>query len=140
MRRVSVIAATVVWSLLAPSLRAAPKQTVVVIQRPTVVAFFPPVKQADLNDPDTNEALADFQLYAAKVRKPLHDAGIDFKEIYALSFRVQRGTRTTTFRSGKDSVGYYLVAPSKEPRIEYGVMTDTDLLQIAAEYFGLAAK
>jgi hypothetical protein len=135
-RLIHASAGTVVALLLVPSLVATPKNTIVVISRPTVVAFFPPVTSAELNaDPDTNEALADFQLYATKVRKPLSDAGIDFKEIYAKSFQVQRGTRITTFRPGKVDVGYYFVAPGKEPRIEYGVLTDANLLQIAKEYF-----
>lgn len=130
------IVLTVVALLLAPSLVATPKNTIVSIHRPTVVAFFAPVTSGVLNaDPDTNEALADFQLYATKVRKPLNDAGIDFKEIYAKSFQVQRGRRITIFRPGKVDVGYYFVAPGKEPRIEYGVLTDSDLLQIAREYF-----
>jgi hypothetical protein len=34
--------------------------------------------------------------------------------------------------------GYYLVAYGKKPQIEYGVMTDTDLLDLAKQYFGLA--
>jgi hypothetical protein len=32
------------------------------------------------------------------------------------------------------------VAPGKKPRVEYGVMADADLLQVANEYFGLAPK
>ena len=139
-RLISFIALTVVCVLLPPSLMTSAREPIVVIHIPTIVAFFP-VTQADLkNDPDTNEALADFQFYAANVRKPLHDAGIDFQEIYALSFRVQRGTRTAIFRPGKVKVGYYFVAPGKKPRIEYGVITDTDLLEIAKEYFDLAGK
>jgi hypothetical protein len=133
-RAIHAIASIVVALVLVPSLVATPKNTIVVINRPTVVAFFPPVTSAELNaDPGTNEALADFQLYATRVRKPLTDAGIDFKEIYAKSFQVQRGTRITTFRPGKVDVGYYFVAPGKEPRIEYGVLTDADLLQVAKD-------
>jgi hypothetical protein len=133
---VHAIASTVIALLFAPSLAAAPKNAVIIINRSTVVAFFPPVTSAELSaDPDTNEALSDFQFYVKEVRKPLGDAGIDFKEIYAKSFRVQLGTRITTFRPGKVEVGYYLVAPGKQPRIEYGVLTDADLLQIAKEYF-----
>jgi hypothetical protein len=49
-------------------------------------------------------------------------------------------TKLTTFRPGKVGVGYYLVAPGKDPRVEYGVMTDADLLQLAKEYFGISAK
>ena len=103
------------------------------------MAFFP-VTQGDLkNDPDTNEALADFQFYAGKVRRLLHDAGIDFHEIYAPSFRVQQGTKITTFHPGKVKVGYYFIAPRKKPRVDYGVMSDTDLLLVAKEYFALPA-
>ena len=139
-RLVHAIAPIIVALLLAPSLVATPKKTIVVINRSTVVAFFAPVTSAELNaDADTNEALADFQLYATKVRKPLNDAGIDFKEIYSKSFQVQRGTEITTFHPAKVDVGYYFVAPGKEPRIEYGVRTDADLLQIAKEYFNQAS-
>jgi hypothetical protein len=133
-----VTAWAVFGALLTSSPIIAAKQPVVTIRRPTIVAFFPPVTEADLaKDPDTNEALADFQLYASRVRKALHDQGIEFQEIYALSFRVRRGTRTATFRPGKVKVGYYFVAPGKEPHVEYGVMTDTDLLQVAKGYFAL---
>jgi hypothetical protein len=69
------------------------------------------------------------------VRKRLKDAGIDFEEVYAGSFSVQRGSRTTTFRSGKVKVGYYFAAPDKDPHVKYGVMTDTDLFQFAQNYF-----
>jgi hypothetical protein len=49
------------------------------------------------------------------------------------------GKRLITFRPAK-GVGYYLVEPGKKPRIEYGVMTDADLLRVANEYFGISAK
>ena len=127
-------------TVLFQSLLAFTKPTVVVVVRPTVVAFFVPETGAELNDPDTNEARADFQLYAGEVRKPLHDAGIDFREIYASSFRIRSGTKVTTFRPHKDKVGYYLIAPGRTPRIEYGVMTNSDLLQVSNEYFGITTK
>lgn len=105
---------------------------------PTVVAFFEPVTQAKLDkDPDTNEALADFQLYAANVRRPLMNSGIEFHELYAHSFRLRVGNQLITFRPAKMDVGYYLIAPGKKPRIEYGVITDADLLHLANEYFGI---
>jgi hypothetical protein len=127
--------------LLCRPLGAAPKEKLVVINRPTVVAFFQPVTDAELsNDPDTNESLSDFQFYAATVREKLHDKGIDFEVIYASSFAVKSGAKTTTFHPQKAAVGYYFVAPGKSPRVEYGVMTDADILQVAAEYFRLASK
>ena len=49
------------------------KAPTLIVNRPTVIAFFPPVTQKQLDaDPDTNETLADFQLYASSAAKPLH--------------------------------------------------------------------
>jgi hypothetical protein len=119
----------------------AEEQPLVVVRGPTVVAFFKPVTDAEMEkDADTNETLADFQLYASRVREPLGKAGIEFQELYARAFRVRDGGETTTFRPAKVYVGYYFVAPGRKPRIEYGVMTDDGLLQAAHEYFGSSAK
>lgn len=131
------------WSLLSTLAVAgeSAKQPVIDIRGPTVIAFFPPVTQAELEkDPDTNEALADFQVYARKVREPLRKAGIAFHELYAHSFRIRMGMKLTTFRPGKIEVGYYLVAPGKEARVEHGVLTDVDILEVANEYFGGTPK
>jgi len=120
---------------------AAESPSTIVAHGPTIVAFFPPVTKTELqNDPDTNEALADFKLYATRVREPLKKSGIEFHELYAYSFQVRRGNTVTTFRPSREQVGYYFVAPKKKPRIEYGVMTDVDLLEIAHEYFGTPAQ
>jgi hypothetical protein len=120
---------------------AAPKEKLVVVNGPTVVAFFPPVTGAELaKDPDTNESLVDFQLYATRVREKLNNAGIEFQVIYASSFAVRCGAKTTTFRPKKTTVGYYFIEPGKSPRVEYGVMTDVDILRVAAEHFQLASK
>ncbi len=111
------------------------------IRRPTIVAFFPPVTQSELaKDPDINESLSDFQFHASQVREPLKKSGVDFKEVYTLSFRIRLGKTVTTFRPAKTEAGYYFVTPGKEPRIEYGVMSDVGLLQIANEYFGVTQK
>jgi len=115
---------------------AADAQPTITLRGPTIIAFFEPVSPADLKaDPDLNESLSDFQFYASSVRNAFRNVGFDFHEIYVKSFRIRDGTRTTTFRPGKITVGYYFVAPSKKPRVEYGVMTETDLLAIAKQYF-----
>jgi hypothetical protein len=114
------------------------KEPVFIIRRPTIVAFFP-VTTKEI-DPDTNEALSDFQFYAGEVRGPLSKRGVDFREVYARSFRVVTGGRTIRFRAANGSVGYYFVAPAKTPRVEYGVEADVDLLQMAEKYFGRPAK
>jgi hypothetical protein len=135
----SAIACVALYSLTGPGVPgAAEKQPVIVVRGPTVVAFFEPVPQSKLDkDPDTNESLADFQLYAKSVREPLRKEGIEFHELYAHSFRLRVGNKLITFQPAKVTVGYYFIAPGKKPRIEYGVMTDSDLLQVANEYFGI---
>ncbi|HEY2912920.1 MAG TPA: hypothetical protein VGK21_06145 [Candidatus Angelobacter sp.] len=125
------------FCVIAIAPRAAEKQPLVVVSGPTVVAFFKPVPPGQLNkDPDANEALSDFQFYARSVRTRLRKVGIEFHELYAHSFRLRIGTQLITFRPVKQDVGYYFVAPGKKPRIEYGVMTDSGLLQVANAYFG----
>jgi hypothetical protein len=110
-----------------------------VIHRPTIVAFFPPVTRSDLDsDEDTNEALSDFQFCAGEVRAPLRNAGIDFLDADAPSFRIRIGTKVHIFHTGKISVGYYFIAPGKKAHVEYGVMTDAGLLDVARKYFGVA--
>jgi len=102
------------------------------ITGPTIIAFFSPVTQ---NQTDDNEALSDFQFYFSKVGDPLKRAGISLYRADAHSFRVRNAGRSQTFRSGKIVVGYYLVSPGVAPQIQYGVMTDSDLLEIARKYF-----
>jgi hypothetical protein len=79
---------------------------VVIVSGPTVIAFFPPVTQAELSDePDTNEALADFRYYIARVREWAGEVGMDFEEIHASSFSVKYGAKRWCFASrGQRSV------------------------------------
>ncbi len=106
------------------------------ITKPTILAFFPVSETASKEDAaDSNEALADFQFYGRQVLKPLATIGVDYKEIYASHFIVRVGHAQTTFRPA--NVGYYLVAPGKKPCVEYGVMTDSDLLHAAQSCFGV---
>ena len=134
------VALVCVLTLRASLVVAAEKQPVVVVAGPTIVAFFPVTKAELQKDTDTNEALADFQFYTKRVREPLRKKGIDLQEIYAQSLRVRIGQQATVFRPTKGNAGYYLIVPGKKPRIEYGIMTDTDLVQVANEYFGTSAK
>ena len=140
LRAPSIFAAMLACLLCGTLAAAGIKQSTIDIRQPTIVAFFPPVTQEELNDGETNEELSDFQRYAALVRQPLQNAGIRFQEVYEHSFRMRVGGRVTTFHPAKGKIGYYLVAPDKKPRIEYGVMTNSDLLGIAREYFGVAIR
>ena len=120
---------------------AADLQPTIAVHGPTVVAFFAPVSDKELKaHPDINESLSDFQFYAGGARKAFQNSNIEFHVIYAKSFKIRVGTRTTTFRVGKSGVGYYFVTPGKKPRVEYGVMTDSDMVEIAKQYFGKTGK
>ena len=124
---------------IAANLTAATTHQAITVRRATVIAFFPPVTEQELAaDADTNDALDDFQWYAGSARTPLKRGGIDFHELYVHSFRISvSGRRTVAFRPQGVRVGYYFISPGKRPRIEYGVMTDSDLFEIAREYFGI---
>lgn len=124
-----------------PARLSATEPRAIVARGPTIIAFFPPVTKTELQkDPDTNETLADFQLYATRVRKPVKKLGIEFHELYRHSFRIRVGSTVTTFRPSKKQVGYYFITPGKKPHIEYGVLTDIDVIDIAHKYFGTSAK
>jgi hypothetical protein len=107
---------------------------------PTVIAFCEPITDAQQEkDPNLADVLGDFQLYASRARAPLRKLGIGLQEIYARSFAVLAAGRRTEFHP-RISVGYYFIAPGRKPRIEYGVRVDSEIVQIAREYFGAPAK
>jgi hypothetical protein len=91
------------------------------------------------NDPDSNESLADFQYYAGQAKAPLLKKGVKFYVTYSHSFSIHVGSDISLFRPGKVEVGYYFISPGRKPRIEYGVVTDLDLLAISKEYFSSVA-
>lgn len=119
---------------------AKPRPTLV-IHGPTVVAFFAPITEKELeNNSDENEALGDFQFYNSNAKSTLHNAGIEFLEADYVSFRIRIGKTVRTYRTDKMGVGYIFISPGKAPRIESGVMTDEDLLQVARKYFGVPIR
>lgn len=136
MNSIGWTATLIVCAFLCEPEAAAQTLKVVTVSGPMVIAFFPSVTKKDLSQaPETNELLSDFQFYAQRVGGELHDAGIDFQEIYASSFSLRFGAKTKTFHPQKTQVGYYFVAPGKSPHVEYGVMTDSGILQAAKKYF-----
>jgi hypothetical protein len=120
---------------------AADPQPTITVHGPTIVAFFEPITEAELKaDPDANEVLSDFQYFAGGAGKAFQNTGIDFHVIYARSFKIRIGARTTTFRPEKSTVGYYFVAPGKKARVEYDVLDTGSILEIAEQYFGKFRK
>lgn len=110
------------------------------ISQPTVIAFFPSNAKANSKTDDMSESLSDFQLYAESARQQFQKVGVDLEVVYARSFRVVADSKAVTFHPAKAEPGYYFAAPNKKPRIEYGVMTDAEILRVAQEYFGLVVK
>jgi len=127
----------VVAAGVSSSAQSVEHEQLVTVNGPTIVAFFPPVSQRELQDnPDTNEVLSDFQLYTGQASEPLRKAGITFEQLYTRSFRVKVEKSVSRFVPAQPGIGYYLVAPGKKPRVVYGVTTDADLVSQANEYFG----
>jgi hypothetical protein len=113
----------------------------IVITRPTVIAFCAPAKDEMLTkDFDTNATLDDFQFHASKAREPLKKADVDFHEVYTNSFRVQDGKKLVMFQPKKSQVRYYFVSPGMKPIVEYGVMTEADLFECVHKHFGIIVK
>ena len=104
---------------------------------PTIVAFFPNGPNTRSDDADANEALSDFEFYAERVKAPLNQLGIQFTEQFGGRFRIRLGGETRLFTPKAATPGYYFIAHGKKPHVEYGVMTDTDLLIAAKQYFGV---
>jgi len=138
MIRRSLITFLVALSLVSRTFSQEPLP-VFAIRRPTVVAFFVQAGQGAQQDGE-NEALDDFQFYLPRARKDLGKEGVDLKVVYASSFKVRLRSETRIFRPGEIKVGYYFIAPGKQARVEYGVLTDEDISHIAHEYFGRAPK
>src|SRR5438045_1879468 len=96
-----------------PAVADAHGSATIIIRGPTIIAFFAPVSERQLEkDSDTNEALADFQLYASQLRQRLRSTPIEFHEVYTHLIRIRRGNSFVKFHPSVE-VGYYFVAPGK---------------------------
>jgi hypothetical protein len=95
--------------------------------------------QADFGADDA-EGLSDFNYYARKVEKRLSSAGVAFHVVNSRSFRIQTGANVRTIQTGKIGVGYCFIAPGRVLHVEYGVMTDEDILDAARRYFGITIR
>jgi len=124
--------------ILAPLAYAVEKIPVITVSGPTLITFFAPVTQEEVDKSDeTSEVLSDFQWHLREVKQKLQKAGISVHEIYAGKFEVVTGNKKKVFKPGKIDVGYYFVRPGKTPKVEYGVMSNIDIVDTAGEYFGL---
>ena len=125
-------------SILNGHAQHAPRIPVVSADGPTIIAFFPIAAGIGSGDGDGNEALSDFEYYSERVTKPLSQIGIRFTEEFERTFRIRSGSENVVFTPKSGTPGYYFVQHGKKPRIEYGVMTDADILVLAKQYFGFS--
>ncbi len=99
----------------------------IVIERATVIGFFPPVTDSDLEkDGDLNEALADFREHFVNARSYFEKKNVRVVELYAKQFTCKLDGKNIEFHPKRD-IGYLIAAPGRKPKALYGVMTDIDL-------------
>jgi hypothetical protein len=109
----------------------------VLVQGPTLVAFYPQVTQAQV---DSSEELAtvfdDFSYHLSTATDGLRALGIAATERPVGQIQLREAGRWRAFIPAKDSaaVGYLFVSPGRADRVYYGVMSHSDLIELAHEY------
>lgn len=136
-RRLFVALVALLMSLPAQSPPAG-KLPLIVIHRRSVIAFFVGANEAREIDANGNESLSDFQLYAYQAKGPLKKMKVDLLDTTSPAFSIQTGTKVVDFHPAQ-RIGYYFIASGREPRVEYGVRTDDQLIEIASQYFSVTA-
>jgi hypothetical protein len=108
------------------------------VDRPVLVAFFAVTQaQVDSRD-DTGEALSDFQYYLPAIKLGLDSLGVELHAQYTDTVRYVVNGRAQLWVPAKDSadVGYLLLRPGAEPKVQYAVSTNSDLLDQVREWLG----
>jgi hypothetical protein len=119
------------------SVAAAEQQTRFVITGPTLISFF-----LDYTDDEIlaegGESLYDFKSYLPAAENTLRWAGVQVHAVFRVkSFQVKMGSRWRTVKPRESGVGYYFIAPGREPRLEFGVEDSETIVDFAREYFRL---
>jgi hypothetical protein len=116
--------------------QAAVPQTRFFITKPTLISFFLDYTDEQV-EKEGNEALTDFLFYLPYAEKILREAGVEVHAVVKVkSFDVKAGRRWRTVRPS-DKVGYYFIAPGREPEMEFGVEDTESILELARKYFRL---
>jgi hypothetical protein len=130
-------ARSVVAKVASDSASQSADSTLIVIEGPTLVAFYPPVSQAQV---DTSEELAtvfdDFSYHLSSAADSLRALGITVRERPVGDIRLVEAGKQRQFRPAKDSAdfGYLYLAPGRAQRVYYSVMSNSDLVETAHEY------
>lgn len=110
-----------------------------VITGPTLISFF-----LNYTDEETrsegNEALNDFLFYLPAAEDKLKEAGVQVHAVFKVDhFQMKVGSKWRTVKPRGYDVGYYFIAPGREPHIEIGVEDTESILIAAGKYFRLKA-
>ena len=127
----------------AASRTATGDSTAVVLNGPTIIAFFPAVTQAQVDSSEElSTVLDDFDYHLASARLSLRSLGFQVVERPRGSIRLLNGTSSREVSPASDSadVGYVFAAPGRPALISYGVMTDSDLIDAARAFLGLQSR
>lgn len=109
----------------------------VAVDRPTLIAFYPAVTQAQV---DSSEELAtvfdDFSYHLSSAADSLRALGITIESRPLGEIRFVEASQHRQFLPAKDSAefGYLFLAPGRAQRVYYSVMSDSDLVETAHEY------
>lgn len=116
-----------------------PGAAVVPVTGPTLIAYFAPVEQRDLDSSqDLNEVLGDFGADMYDQGPRFERAGVRTYWCFSRDVYTRDGARVRRFsRAPADIVGYYLIRPGREPAVFRGVGLSGYRLDSAAAYFGL---
>jgi hypothetical protein len=139
-RALAILMLVVAWTVAASAQNTAEKPPLIAVHKPTIIAFFPTTQAEIDSNQNSSEALSDFNYYVFNVQETLKKAGIDIQIVNEHSFRIQTGTKVRNFPNPKARAGYYFIQPGRQPHVEYGVMTDSDLLDSARKYFSIQIR
>ena len=104
---------------------------------PTLIAFYPASATAEIDSSsDEATALDDFGYHLASAHDSLRALGFRIVSVGSRTLTVVNGGATTTFRVPRDSadLGFYYVAPGRDPVVYYGAQAEDALIDFAHAY------
>ena len=104
---------------------------------PTLIAFYP-ASATTLIDSSSDDATAldDFGYHLASAHDSLRALGFRVVSVGSRTLHVVHGATATTFRVPRDSadLGFYFVAPGRDPVVYYGAQAEDALIDAAHAY------
>lgn len=104
--------------------------TRIIVNGPTLIAFYPLISPADTSE-ETATVMDDFSHHLSTATDSLTAMGFRIEMRVIDSVLTAQDNRSVDFKPLKDSadIGYYFARPGRSPVIVYGVRTNADLIQ-----------